>query len=100
MPKNKNSPVRLNIYIHDPGMRRQIKAMAAQKDVSVSEFCVQAITNHLLKEKESAGEEIRSPLKLAVKKAYQFQKKTFGGRAFAVSSADLIRESREDRRAL
>lgn len=51
MSKNKNSPVRLNIYIHDPGMRRQIKAMAAQKDVSVSEFCVQAITNHLLKKR-------------------------------------------------
>lgn len=96
MPKNKNSPVRLNIYIHDPGIRRQIKAMAARKDVSMSEYCLQAITKQLVEEREMNGEGMSS-LKTAVRKAYKFQTQTFRGKTFAVSSADLIREARENR---
>jgi len=99
MPKKKNSPVRLNIYVHDPGIRRQIKAVAAQKDISVSEYCLRAITNQLIKEKKVDREEI-SHLKTAVEKAQTFQTKTFGGKVFSVSSADLIRESRENRNEL
>lgn len=97
MPRNKNSPVRLNIYIHNPGIRRQIKAVAARKDISISEYCVQAITNQLRKEQEIPHEEGASALKNAVGKARRFHKKTFEGKVFTVSSADLIREAREDR---
>jgi len=97
MPKKKTSPVRLNIYVHDPGIRRQIKAVAAQKDISVSEYCLRAITEHLSKEQVMTREEGGSRLKTAAEKACRFQTETFRGRSFAVSSADLIREAREDR---
>jgi len=92
----KKSPVRLNIYLHDPGIRRRIKAVAAQKDISVSEYCLQAITNQLVKEKEIDRKEVIH-LKTAIEKAYKFQTKTFGEKVFSASSADLIRESRENR---
>jgi len=97
MPKSKNTPVRLNIYIHDPGIRQQIKAIAARKDVSVSEYCLQAITNQLIKENGMDFEGSAASLKTAIKKAHRFRTKTFGGKVFSVSSADLIREAREDR---
>jgi len=99
MSMEKNSPVRLNIYVHDPGIRRQIKAVAAQKDISVSEYCLRAITNQLVREKEIDREEA-SHLKTAIEKAHKFQNKTFGGKVFSVISADLIRESRENRNKL
>ncbi len=94
--KNTNS-VRINIYVHDAEMRRQIKTMAAQKDLSISEYCLQAITHQLMKEQEpfSGGE--GNPLKGAVKRARRFQARTFGNKAFVVSSADLIRDARKSR---
>jgi len=104
MPIKQNRSVRLNIYVHDPRIRRQIKAVAAQKDISVSEYCLRAITHQLIKEKKIAREEIGrkeiSPLKTAVERARNFQTKTFGGKVFSVSSAELIRESRENRNGL
>jgi hypothetical protein len=73
--------------------------VAARKDISVSEYCLRAITNQLSKERKTDREEI-SHLKTAVEKAHRFQSKTFGGKVFSVSSADLIRESRENRNEL
>ena len=99
MTVKQNRSVRLNIYVHDASIRRQVKAVAAQKDVSVSEYCLRAITNQLIKEEKIAREEI-GHLKTAVEKAQKFQTKTFGGKVFSVSSADLIRESRENRNEL
>ena len=93
----KSSPVRLNIYVHDPNIRRQIKEMAARKDISISEYCLRAIKNQLIKEQKAAHEE-ENVLKKAVKKARRFQE-TFGGKTFAISSADLIHETRENRNA-
>ena len=97
MTVKQNRSVRLNIYVHDDSIRRQIKAVAAQEDISVSEYCLRAITEHLIKEQEMTREEGRGHLKTAAEKAYRFQTETFRGRGFAVSSADLIREAREDR---
>lgn len=88
------SSKRLNIYINDPNIRRQIKALAAQKDISMSEYCLRAISKQLI---EELGEKRSNPLKSAIKKAKTFQKKIFKGKVFAISSADLIRESRESR---
>ena len=93
----KSSPVRLNIYIHDPNIRRQIKEMTARKDISISEYCLRAIKSQLIKEQKASHEE-GNVLKKAVKKAQRFQA-TFGGKTFAISSTDLIRETREDRNA-
>ncbi len=94
MAKKKSSPVRLNIYIHDPDLRRQIKEMTARKEVSISDYCLRAIKTQLLQEQKAEHEE-ENALRKAVKKARLFQE-TFGGRTFAIRSADLIREARED----
>lgn len=96
MLTGKNSSVRINIYVHDSKIRRQIKAMAAQQDISVSEYCLRAITNQLVKEQEMDRED-KGSLRTASEKANQFRIKTFGGKTFSVSSADLIREARDSR---
>jgi len=100
MAKAKNTSVRINIYVHDPDIRRQIKTVAAQKDLTVSEYCLQAIAGQLAKEQELAGEEGVGMLKKAVEKARKFHTKRFGKRVFSVNSADLIREAREERNSL
>ncbi len=100
MSKAKNSSVRINIYVHDPGIRRQIKAVAAQKDLSVSEYCLQAIEGQLAKEQQPPEEVGMRTLKRAVEKARKFHTKRFGKRVFSVNSADLIREAREERSSL
>jgi hypothetical protein len=90
---------RLNIYVPDPALRRQVKAAAARQDLSVSAYCLQAITAQLLKDGERPPDTAnRKAREAAIAKARQFQAETFGGRIFAVSSAELIRETRERRR--
>jgi hypothetical protein len=69
--------------------------MSARQDVSISEYCLQAIMGRLSRRQKGAHKE-ENLLKKAVKKAERFQR-TFGGKVFTVSSADLIRESREGR---
>jgi len=100
MAKAKNTSVRINIYVHDPGIRRQIKAVAAQKDLSVSEYCLQAIAGQLAKEQQSPEETGMWTLKKAVEKARKFHTKHFGKRVFSINSADLIRVAREERSSL
>lgn len=88
---------RLNIYLPDLAIRRQVKAAAAKRDLSVSEYCLRAITAQLLRDGERPPDRgPRHHLKVAAAAARQFQKETFSGRAFAVSSAELIREAREE----
>jgi len=97
MPKKKISPLRLNIYINDPSIRRQVKTAAAKQDISVSEYCLRAITLQLMKDRERPGKEAPDFLKAAIERAHRFQAETFGDRVFSISSADLIREARENR---
>ena len=97
--KRTNSTVRLNIYVHDPLIRRRIKTAAAQKDISVSEYCLQAIADQLAREAEMGLKRNDTSLEMALEKAKRFQAKTFGGRSFRVSSGDLIREARKERNA-
>ena len=97
MPKKKISSLRLNIYVNDPTIRRQLKTAAAKQDISVSEYCLRAITAQLMKDGGKPPEEEPNFLKPAIEKARRFQAETFGGRVFSISSADLIREAREDR---
>lgn len=96
MPRIKNNLVRLNIYVHDPLIRRQVKAAAAKEDISVSEYCLKAIIQQLAKE-DLPREEGSSFLKVAAEKARAFHAKTFGKSILRVNSADLIREARESR---
>lgn len=94
--KKTTTVTRLNIYLPDPKIRRQVKAAAAKQALSVSEYCVRAITSQLLRDGErSPREQDRHQLEAAVAKARQFQAEAFGGRIFAVSTAELIREARE-----
>jgi urease beta subunit len=96
MPEKKISPLRLNIYINDPAIRRQVKTAAAKQDISVSKNCLRAITLQLMNDGERPRNEESHSLKDAVEKARKFQAKAFGGRVFSISSADLIREAREN----
>ena len=91
---------RINIYVPDPAVRRQVKAAAAQRDLSISDYCLRAITAQLVRDGE------RGPVdpgatgaRAAVARARRFQAQTFKGRRFRVSSASLIRESRATRSA-
>jgi hypothetical protein len=97
MPKKNIPSVRLNIYINDPTIRRQVKTAAAKQDISVSEYCLRAITVQLMKDGERLPKEEPNLLKAAIEKAHRFQAETFGGQVFSISSSDLIREAREDR---
>jgi hypothetical protein len=97
MPKKKISSLRLNIYVNDPAIRRQVKTAAAKQDISISEYCLRAITLQLMRDGERPRKEAPDFLKAAIEKAHRFQAETFGGRIFSVSSADLIREARENR---
>jgi hypothetical protein len=92
-----NNAVRINIYVHDPLIRRQIKTAAAQKDISISEYCLRAISDQLVREAEIDPKRKATSLEAALEKARRFQSETFGGRVFRVSSADLIREARKGR---
>jgi len=97
MPKKNITPLRLNIYINDPTIRRQVKTTAAKQDISVSEYCLRAITLQLIKDGEKPRKGGPNSLKAAIEKAHRFHAETFGGQVFSISSSDLIREAREDR---
>jgi len=90
--------VRLNIYLPDPAIRRQVKAAAARQDLSISDYCVRAIRLQIEHDQESESARAdRTPLTVAVQRARRFQAKTFRGRTFTISSAELIRQARERR---
>jgi hypothetical protein len=92
----KTSPPRVNIYLPDQDLRRHIKTAAAKKDLSVSEYCLRAITAQLIRDNERPSvRNHRNRLGMAVEAARRFQAQTFAERVFTVSSADLIRNARE-----
>jgi hypothetical protein len=91
---------RLNIYLPDPAVRRQVKTAAARRDVSVSEYCLEAITAQLAREADlPTTEDLPLMQKTVVAEARRFQAEAFGGRVFRVTSADLIRKARGERSA-
>ncbi len=52
--------VRVNIYLDDPGLKREIKIAAADQGVSQSTFCVEAIRDRLKRSRsEVAAQEAR-----------------------------------------
>jgi len=97
MPKKNITPLRLNIYINDPTIRRHVKTAAAKQDVSVSAYCLRAITLQLMRDGEKPNKGGPNFFKAAIEMARRFQTETFGGQVFSVRSSDLIREAREDR---
>ncbi|MDI6891212.1 MAG: hypothetical protein QMC83_09815 [Thermodesulfovibrionales bacterium] len=97
MSSKTTSALRLNIYINDPDTRRQVKTASAKQDISISEYCLRAITAQLIKNGERPRERKPHLLKAAIERAKRFQTEAFGKQVFSVSSADLIREARKDR---
>jgi hypothetical protein len=95
MTRRGNRTARLNIYVPDPSVRRGVKMAAAKRDLSVSEYCLRAITSQLMTDGERPGEERSRLVRGAVERARRFQTERFRGRVFSVSSADLIRNARE-----
>lgn len=94
---NRSTPARLNIYL-PTATRRQVKTAAAKRDLSLSEYCLRAISAQLIRDGERWPEKESPGLsETAVTAARRFQKQTFHGQIFAVSSAELIQEARESR---
>jgi len=96
MVKKRGKTVRLGIYLANAGLWRLVRAAAAKRDVSISDYCVRAITNQLEQDGKSVpARETRVSLASAVDNARRFQADTFRGETFRVSSADLIRQTRK-----
>ncbi|MFQ5739862.1 MAG: hypothetical protein ACE5JX_12705 [Acidobacteriota bacterium] len=90
--------VRLNIYLPDISIRRAVKTAAAARDLSMSEYCLGAISERLRQERhEGKGGNENRQLRTAVKLARVFQQDSFGEIVFSANSADLIREARQHR---
>jgi hypothetical protein len=89
--RHETSPVRLNIYLPDQATRQQIKLLAAERNLTLSQFCLQAVQAQFpitdVRKQESR-------LSQAVDRARKFQRQSFGERVFQVNSADLIRQAR------
>lgn len=97
MGRSKTSFARLNIYVRDPAVRRQVKAAAAKRDLSVTEYCLRAIARQLVQDGEQPPERQPAHLKGAVGRAREFQARAFQGQTFSINSAELIAEAREER---
>ena len=97
--QRKSAVARLNIYLPD-ATRRQVKTTAARRDISISEYCLRAITAQLVRDGErQSTREGPGLTENAVAAARRFQTQTFRGQVFTVSSAELIRDTREQRAA-
>jgi hypothetical protein len=91
------SKVRLNIYVDDPAIRKQVKTAAAQHDMTVSDYCLRAIITKLTEEDKKSLRKRKHPLAAAAEKAYRFQSKAFHGQVFRTTSATLIKQARKER---
>lgn len=84
---------RLNIYV-SRDLWRRVKQAAARSDLSVSEYCAQAIEQRLVDDVEAPMvEHARAG---AVAAAKRFRAAHFGRKLLRVSTAELLREAREN----
>lgn len=89
--EKQSSAVRLNIYLPDQATRRRIKLMAAERNLTLSQFCLQAVQAQI---SPADDQKRRSRMSQAVERARDFQRRSFGEKIFQVNSADLIRQTR------
>ena len=79
-----------------PELRRRVRLAAAERDMSVTEYCREVLARHLRQEAER--EEARRDKALeALEMARRFRERVFGDRILRPDSAELIREGREER---
>lgn len=90
MPDGKNGTVRINIYVHDPEIRKRVKEAAARAGQSMSEYCLDAILTKI--SGCAPREKVRNN---PAERARRFRERVFGGELASITAADLVRESRE-----
>jgi hypothetical protein len=79
-----------------PEFRRRIRLAAAERDMSVTEYCREILTHHL--HQQADGEDARRERALeALEIARRFRERVFGDRILTPDSSELIREDREER---
>ena len=79
-----------------PEFRRRIRLAAAARDMSVTEYCREVLTRHLIPETDGQDERRQRALE-AIERARRFRERVFGDRVLTPDSAELIREAREER---
>ena len=79
-----------------PDLRRRIRLAAAARDMSVTEYCREVLTHHLIPGTDGQDERRQRALE-ALETARRFRERVFGDRVLTPDSAELIREAREER---
>ena len=88
---DKGKYVRVNIYLDDPRLKRDIKIAAADEGVSLSKFCVEAIKDRLRRSRsDTATQEARKQRESAT--ALDRLRNEIG--PIGISVRDLIEEGR------
>ena len=82
----------------DPTAQRRLKAAAALRGVSMSQYCLVAIDKEIAKDEANCVSGQRSGPSDAERFA-ELRKEIFGDKVLPGSSVDLIREAREIREA-
>ena len=82
----------------DPTAQRRLKAAAALRGVSMSQYCQAAIENELAKD-EADTVTVQPAGRSGIEGLIALRKEIFGDKVLPGSSVDLIREAREIRDA-
>ncbi len=80
-------------------LQRRIRVAAAHEGESVSEFCLRAIEERLKSRDIAAPASDLERVRQAIETARELRRRVFGGRLLETSSAELIRQAREERTA-
>lgn len=89
-----NGKKRLSLDV-DEAFQQRLKAAAAQRGVSMRQYCQKAIEKELAGDEEQAEEE--HSLEGMAESLTALRKEIFGDRVLPGNSVDLIREAREMR---
>jgi hypothetical protein len=84
--------VRVNIYLDDPDLKREIKIAAANEGVTLSAYCVEAIQQRLAREQSQTRPEAK-PYTRAVAQAMDRLRGQIG--PIGIPVRELIDEGRE-----
>ncbi|MGQ9532542.1 MAG: hypothetical protein ACUVTQ_07030 [Desulfotomaculales bacterium] len=86
-------PTRLNVDLRDESLYKAIKFRAVEEGTTVREVVISALRQWL----HSRAETGKGISRTAVQRLNEVRRRVFGDRVLSGSSADLIREAREER---